>query len=496
MTRDDMTLVRDFAATRSEAAFAALVDRHIGLVHTAAVRQVGDAHLAEEITQAVFLILARKAGSLGAKTILPAWLYRTTRYAAADALKTRRRRQAREQEAYMQSTLNGPDAEAVSRRSETEAEWRQLAPLLDDALAELGETDRAALVLRYFENQTVGEIAGALRLTESAAQKRLTRALEKLRAICVKRGVTLTATVIAGAVTANAVQAAPVGLAVTVTAAAKGAAVAASVTALVKGTLSLMAWAKAKMTIAIGAVAVLTTAVVLNWEQDIEKLEQNPPVLVLRPTQFPNGGGSAGWSKRGSKTIKQMAVNATIQSLLVSAYSFVQTRTVFPDDLPQEHFDLMITVATNRPDLLLQGEIKRQFGLVAHREIRETNVLGLKLHHTNAPGLQISKGGRLSNSGSFSDNQFTMAVSNQTFARFASELEQYVGKPVTNRTDLNGSYNFHLRWKWPTLVSNTWNQAAIEQNQVAVEQALRDQLGLELVSTREPIEMLVVERVK
>jgi RNA polymerase sigma factor (sigma-70 family) len=212
MMSDDMTLVREFAANASEPAFAALVERHIALVHSAALRQVGDAHLAEEITQAVFIILARKAASLGTKTVLSAWLYRTTRYAAADALRARRRRQAREQEAHMQSILNQPD-------TDTDA-WAQLAPLLDDALAELGETDRTALVLRFFENKTAREIAGALRMEEAAAQKRVARALEKLRAIFVKRGVTLTATVIAGAVAANSVQAAPVGLAVTVTAAA------------------------------------------------------------------------------------------------------------------------------------------------------------------------------------------------------------------------------------------------------------------------------------
>src|SRR5664280_3549406 len=127
MMSDDMTLVREFATDQSEPAFAALVERHIALVHSAALRQVGDAHLAEEITQAVFIILARKAASLGPKTILSAWLYRTTRYAAADSLKTRRRRHAREQEAFMQSTLNPTEAEA----------WTQLAPLLDEALNEL-----------------------------------------------------------------------------------------------------------------------------------------------------------------------------------------------------------------------------------------------------------------------------------------------------------------------------------------------------------------------
>jgi RNA polymerase sigma factor (sigma-70 family) len=244
MMSDDMMLVREFAANQSEPAFAALVERHSGLVYSAALRQVGDAHLAEEITQAVFIILARKAASLGTKTILSAWLYRTTHYAAADALRARRRRQAREQEAHMQSILNQPDTDA----------WAQLAPLLDDALAELGETDRTALVLRFFENKTAREIAGALRMEEGAAQKRVARALEKLRARFVKRGVTLAATVIAGAVAANSVQAAPAGLAVTVTAAAaKGAAVSTSITTLVKGTLKIMTYAKLKLALGISA---------------------------------------------------------------------------------------------------------------------------------------------------------------------------------------------------------------------------------------------------
>ena len=259
--RDDMTLVREFAATHSETAFTELVQRHIGLVHSAAVRQAGDAHLAEEITQAVFIILARKAATLGPKTVLAAWLYRTTRYAAADAVKARRRRQLREHAAYMQSTFNQTDA--AQPDAATADVWAQLAPLLDDALNELGETDRTALVLRYFENQTASEIAAALRLDEGAAQKRVTRALEKLRARLVKRGVTLTAMVIAGAVAANSVQAAPVALVQTISAVAvaKGAAAGTATLTLVKGALKLMTWTKMQMAIIVVTGLIFATGV-------------------------------------------------------------------------------------------------------------------------------------------------------------------------------------------------------------------------------------------
>src|SRR4051794_32513755 len=110
MMTDDMALVREYARSNSEEAFATLVSRHINLVYSVALQQVHNQHLAEEITQAVFIIFARKAGSLGPRTILSGWLCRTVRYVSANALKIECRRQRREQEAHMQSILNEPES--------------------------------------------------------------------------------------------------------------------------------------------------------------------------------------------------------------------------------------------------------------------------------------------------------------------------------------------------------------------------------------------------
>ncbi len=249
--RNDPELLAEYVRSESEPAFAALVARYVNLVYSAALRFTGNPHHAEEITQAVFVILARKAGSLRRGVVMSGWLYQTARLTAANFVKGEIRRQKREQEAYMQSTLNEPDTAA----------WEQIAPLLEEAMGGLGETDRNAVVLRYFENRSVEEVGARLKLNTSAAQKRVGRALDKLRQFFTKRGVTLSGLAIAGAVSTHSVQAAPVALAksVTVLALAKGAAASGSTLTLINGALKLMAWTKVKTTIVAG-VAVLLVA--------------------------------------------------------------------------------------------------------------------------------------------------------------------------------------------------------------------------------------------
>lgn len=187
---------------------------------------------------------------------LSGWLLQTTRYAAKTHIRSAIRRTRREQEAAMQSEPN----------ESSPAVWMQLEPLLDETMASLGETDRAALALRYFENRTAAEIGLTLKLNEEAAKKRVNRALEKLRKFFTKRGVDSTTVIIAGAISTNSMQAAPVGLAktISVVAVAKSTAAGTTTLTLVKGALKIMAWKKTQTAIvSIGILLVAGTGAVI-----------------------------------------------------------------------------------------------------------------------------------------------------------------------------------------------------------------------------------------
>jgi RNA polymerase sigma factor (sigma-70 family) len=248
---DDATLLRLYVADRSEAAFTELVRRHIGLVHATAMRRVGgDAHLADDVTQTVFISLARKAPTLLDRTSLAGWLYLGTQLAAAAVVRGEQRRKARETTAHTMDLTNTPDRQA--------ADLAQLGPLLDDALVTLKDDEREAIVLRFFQKQTFAEIGDALRVTEEAARKRVDRSLDKLHALLSRRGITSSVAALGVALTAAGVSTMPESLVARVTAGAvtQAAADAAVVTATgVAATLVPLAAAAA---VALGAVALLS----------------------------------------------------------------------------------------------------------------------------------------------------------------------------------------------------------------------------------------------
>jgi RNA polymerase sigma factor (sigma-70 family) len=268
MMIEDMDLVRQYARCKSEEAFATLVSRHVNLVYSVALRQVRDAHLAEEITQTVFIILARKAGALTSKTVISGWLYRTARYASAKAVTIQRRRQHREQEAYMRAQSNETEPNA----------WMQIEPVLDMAMAQLGEKDHNVVVLRFFEGRNFKDISATLGTTEAAAKMRVNRALEKLRKFFTARGLTFSVAAIAGAISAHSVQAAPIGLATSVTVAAvKGTTLTTSTLTLIKTTLKLMAWTKLKTAAVVGAIAIMAAGTATVTLQRIKARAETLP---------------------------------------------------------------------------------------------------------------------------------------------------------------------------------------------------------------------------
>ena len=249
----DLELLRCYAETGAEEAFAELVKRHIDLVWAAAWRVSGDRELARDVAQTVFTDLARKAKKLPGGTVLPGWLYRAACYAAAMHIRGEARRAQREQQAMRQDQLQQADASEARAAAE-------LQPVLDAALTDLTETDRDAVVLRFLAGRSFAEVGATLGTNEDAAQKRVSRALEKLREAFRKRGVTVSGGIVAAALGVAGAQAAPVGLGgVIATASLAGAGTAAW------GTFSVVTFMKSKL--ALGIVGGVVVATTLAWQQ-------------------------------------------------------------------------------------------------------------------------------------------------------------------------------------------------------------------------------------
>ena len=265
MTTENSELLRRYVADRSESAFATLVERHLGLVYSAALRQVsGDTQAAQDVTQAVFCDLARQAPRLTRHPSLTGWLYTSTRYLAAKARRTEQRRRAREQQAHAMNQL--------LQTGNPDPAWQELRPVLDDAMHELNAADREAVLLRYFEKRPLAEIGARLGLTENAARMRVERAVDKLRAVLAKRGVTSTAAALAASLAQHTVGAAPAGLATQVTRAALTAGVVGG--GFLAGVQSFLA---AKAPVLVGGAAVAVVAVGI-WFAALRTPPDNSPV--------------------------------------------------------------------------------------------------------------------------------------------------------------------------------------------------------------------------
>lgn len=195
--------MRAYAEERSETAFAELARRHVDFVFSAALRMVRDPHRAEDVSQAVFLTLAQNARRLTEYRVLSGWLHRTAQNLAANVVRSDVRRKTREQKA---ATMN----ELLS--SPPDVSWADIAPELDNGLAALNDPDRDALLLRYFEDKSAQEMAEILGISDEAAQKRVNRAVDKLRYYFSKRNVTVGASGLVVLISANAVKSAPLPL--------------------------------------------------------------------------------------------------------------------------------------------------------------------------------------------------------------------------------------------------------------------------------------------
>ncbi len=215
-TKSDAELLQDYVTDRSEAAFDEIVRRYAGFVYSAALRQVGNPEAARDVAQTVFSDLARKAGSLHPNTLLIGWLSHGARLASLEQLRRDSRRLQREKQA-MDWHQSSP---------EVAPNWEELRPALDEGMASLGDMDRDALLLRFFKDESLASVGVALGVSEDAAQKRVSRALEKLREFLAARGIMITVTALSGAIAAHGVECVPAGLAASLSSAAVASAIA------------------------------------------------------------------------------------------------------------------------------------------------------------------------------------------------------------------------------------------------------------------------------
>src|SRR5688500_10188071 len=271
---DDWQLLRSYGRDEAQDAFTEIVRRHVNLVYSAALRQVRDAELARDVTQLVFANLARRAKSLTPKGTLAGWLYRDASFTSQEILRRERRRVVREHEAV------------AMQDAEMSHDWARIQPGLDAALGQLGQTDRDAVLLRFFEQRSLKEVGSALGLEEDAARKRVSRALERLRVLLSKQGITTTSDALSGALTAHAVQVAPAAVAAGIVATSLAAGSAAAATGTTTFVELLTMTTKVKATIAAAAVLAGVGTPLFLQHQENKSLRAQNQALVEQTSQM------------------------------------------------------------------------------------------------------------------------------------------------------------------------------------------------------------------
>ncbi len=324
MSETDLQLLTRYDSQRDEDAFAEIVRRYVDLVHSAALRQVRSPELAEEVAQAVFIELARQARHLPSRPVLAAWLYHVTRRRAIDVVRREAGRRLREETAQELQAMNA-----------TAEDWTHIEPLLDDAMDALEETDRMAVLLRYFQNKPLREVGEAMGVSDDAAQKRVSRAVERLREFFARRGVTVGTSGLVVVISTNAVQAAPVGLAITLATSATlaGTTIAATASAATIKTIAMTTLQKVLITATIIAIGVATPLVIhhqakLRPENARRLLTPSRPAapipaLAASEKDFPRES----WAFRGYATPESALVSLVSAAVKSDVEGFLKSLT-------------------------------------------------------------------------------------------------------------------------------------------------------------------------
>jgi len=330
--------------------------------------------------------------------------------------------------------------------------------------------------------------------------------LEKLHLYFKKQGVSSTTGIIAGELSAHSIHAAPMTLAgsVTAVALAKGAAVSGSTLSLIKGTMKIMAWAKMKMTFAVGMGALLlavgTTLVTVgqtsksvtddSWRDLSHFMSQSameadlaatPPQVTILPTIHPDWG-SMWWADR---TGRMLGMNSSLTNLLMDAYGIRNTHMIFPGPMAGGKYDFIANLPQGS-DTALQAKIKELFGVVGHKAVLDTPVWVLRAGDPDKLNASVSKKKSPHQESKYVDGKTLVVMEDESAAKLASALEGWLLQaPVLDRTGRAGRYDLNLSWDHSDKPKST--AALIDQ---------LHQAGFELVASREKLEMLTVENVK